>query len=237
MRKLTRSIFGTLLILVCALSLIAAGQPQKRNRKASDKAAWEWTVEERIAERTDREAARERIRERGDRLKMTIAPATSGKPEPLADAFDGKTHPELFLPNEVFNTLIQLAFLPPPRSIELTRQGLLAEVKEHGLPDDFFDRLDLLTTVHVADARAVLDALSSVAQQSGAARERAEQVLALKNRDACRSRADALAAARREFGEKKFDRFLYDVIAPPMFIFGDSMPGAAVLRQVEDGCR
>jgi hypothetical protein len=64
-----------------------------------------------------------------------------------------------------------------------------------------------------------------------------EEALELKHGDACRSRADALAAARKEFGRERFDRFLYEVIAVHMFLAADRLPDPEILRQAELGCR
>jgi len=237
MRKLTHSVFGTFLIMLCAVSLIAAGQPQKGNRKASSKAAWEWTVEERIAARTDPQAARERLREPGMRRQMPVEQSASVAAAPVVEAFDGTTHPELFLPYQVFHELIVMAFAADPRSAQLNRAGLNPEVEKHGLPADFSERLEVISTVHAADHRAIRDSLAAVGRQSGAARQRAEEILQMKNLDICRSRADALAAARKEFGQERFDRFLYEVIAIHMFTVGDRLPDGELLRQAEEGCR
>jgi len=226
------------LILACPILLLAGGPPDGEKSKAPSKPAWAWTLEERIAVRTDPEAASKRVREKGRRVEMPVAASSSRQRAPIGDAFDGSTHPELFLPYEVFEQLVSLTYLSHPRMAQSVREGFIPDVRRHGLPADFFDRLQVLTTVYVADFRAVRDALDSMAQQEGAARERAEQVLAFKHRDACRSRADALAAARREFGEKKFDRFLYEVMAVKMFTIGDRVIDPALLREAEEGrCR
>ena len=236
MRRLTHSASGTLLIMVCAVSLIAAGQPQNGNRKGSGKAPWEWTLDERIAARTDPQAARERLREPGMRRPVPVE-QSSPAAAPVVEAFDGTTHPELFLPYQVFEQLIIMAFAAHPRSTQVNRAGLNPEVVKHGLPADFWERLEVIATVHTADQRAVWDSLAAVGRQSGAARQRAEEILQMKNLDACRSRADALAAARKEFGQERFDRFLYEVIAIHMFTVGDRLPDADLLRKAEEGCR
>lgn len=237
MRKLTHSASGTLLIMVCAVSLIAAGQPQNGNRKRSGKAAWEWTLEERIAVRTDAAAAKERVREPGMSAPVPATQASAPELGVIADAFDGTTHPELFLPYQVFDQLIGIAFPTNARSGRLNREGFMPEVERLGLPADFWDRLEILSTIFIADRREVWDAVAAVGRLSGAERKRAEEALALKHIDICRSRADALTAARNEFGQERFDRFLYEVIAVNMFTVADRLPDPARLRQLAEGCR
>ena len=138
--------------------------------------------------RTDPELARERSRGSG-RVRTTVREGGSG----FVDAFDGKTHPELFLPHQVFRTLMDHAFLGPERS------GLRF--------------------------------------RGGRARSDAQEALDLKQIESCRSRAEALSAARREFGSKRFDRFLYEVIAVNMFHVAEELPRAEDLRRAEGGCQ
>lgn len=202
----------------------------------SAKKPWTLTVEERIALRTNAELARERVRRDSDRRVQTFSTPSSER-SPIVDAFDGKTHPELFLPYEVFRTLIGLAFVGSPRTGSVVRDGHMPDVRRHGLPADFWERLQSVSAVYVADDWALTDIAAAVRQQRGPARQRAEEALALKQTDLCRSRADALAAARLEFGRERFDRFLYEVFAVNMFSSADRLPDADLLRQAEEGCR
>jgi hypothetical protein len=193
------------------------------------------TVEERIALRTNPQLAQERVLEQR-RVKASVLSKTS-EVTPWVDEFVGKTHPELFLPHEVFREFINLAFKGPPRASQIVREGFAPEVRRHQLPADFWERLQSISAVYVADLWADGDLLAAVQQQSGNAKRRAEQALALKQTDVCRSRADALAAARREFGQERLDRFLYEVMAVNMFHSADRLLDAEQLRKAERGCR
>lgn len=51
----------------------------------------------------------------------------------------------------------------------------------------------------------------------------------------CEVRARALAAARQEFTPQRFDRFLYQAVAPPMTVV--SSMNESELTYVEEGCR
>lgn len=203
----------------------------------SRKEPWQLTVEERIALRTDPQLARERVRK--DRAAQPPrTPEALASAAVIADAFDGRTHPELFLPHQVFQKLVQLAFLDPPRTGEVIRRGFTPDVRRHGLPPDFWRRLESLSTIYASDYRAMMDLLHSQnGQQTAAGRERVEKALALKQVDVCESRAAALAAARREFGRDRFDRFLYQVIAVGMFTVTDRLPDPNLLRDAEEGCQ
>ncbi|HEV7769011.1 MAG TPA: hypothetical protein VGQ76_28720 [Thermoanaerobaculia bacterium] len=143
-------------------------------------------------------------------------------PDIAVTDFNGQTHPELFLPTEVFRSLIQLAFPGSPRSGQLLRNGLMPEVKRLDLPPDFWERLRSVSTIYIADSFTEPDLR--------------EDELALKQRDVCRSRATALADARREFGQERFDRFLYEGIAVSKFRSDDRLPTLELLRHIEEGC-
>lgn len=198
----------------------------------SPKRPWSLSLEERIALRTNRALAGERARGEG-RVRANVR---EGAP-PLADSFDGRTHPELFLPHQVFRSLMDMAFLGGAKRGEWIREAMRAEVQEHGLPPDFWERLRVVSAIHISDATAVNDIAASLRQLHGRARRQAEYELALKQADTCRTAADALAAARREFGAEHFDRFLYDAIAIHMFHAADQLPEAEDLRKIERGCR
>ena len=216
---------SVLLITVIGVAPIGSAQTQSKQ-------PWELPLEERIARRTDARQAQERLRGRARVKSMVRDTATQ-----FVDVFDGKTHPELFLPHQVFRTLMNHAFLRPERSGSLFRQALAPEVAQHGLPADFWDRLRAVSAANIADATAVDEMIATLPKVHGRARRDAAAALDLKQMDTCRSAADALAAARREFGGERFDRFLYEVIAVNMFHAADRLPTAEELRIAERGCR
>lgn len=218
-------------IFASIVSPFAAGQAHAQNMQSAGKPAWALSVEERIALRTDPDLARTRVD--GIRSQRSI----DSQVHPLVDRFDGKSHPELFLPHEVFDQLVKLAFLASPRTAQTVRDGFMPQVKLRGLPVDFWPKLQSISSAYIADIWAVTDLLASGQQQSGLARQRRDEVLALKYKDTCISRADALAAARNQFGRERFDRFLYEVVAVGMFVVADRLPDPKQLRAAEEGCR
>lgn len=219
-------------ILASSVSLAAAKPTDTRTRET--KQAWEWTLEERIAHRTNVELARERV---VAAKRTQTSSADNLERRRTVDAFDGKTHPELFLPHEVFEQLISMAFWRDPRSGQLIRDDLLPEIKRHGLPEDFWERLEAVSAVYNGDFWALKDIGAGVREQSGRRRRQAEEAMALKQADICRSGAEAFAAARIGFGRERFDRFLYEVIAVKMFYVAGRLPNPDALRKNEGGCR
>ena len=192
------------------------------------------SLEERVALRTNPSLARERVRLR---QAATDGEATTDESQQWADDFDGKTHPELFLPHEVFDELISLAFLSSSHSRFVIQTGFMPEVRRHGLPHDFWERLESISAEFTAEAQSVRDLLDAGRQRHAGDEVSREAALATKHAARCRSRAAALAAARHAFGPERFDRFLYDVIATKMFMASDRLVSAEVLRRNEDGCR
>jgi hypothetical protein len=85
---------------------------------------WTLTLEERIALRTNPELARLRTGSAIRSQSSNAAPSNSGL-KTIVDDFDVKTHPELFLPHELFRELIGLAFLSPPRFSQVIREDLM----------------------------------------------------------------------------------------------------------------
>lgn len=138
-------------------------------------------------------------------------------PERGANVVDGSKNPELLLPSELFR--------------ELLKQG-------------FDENLDARTTFR--------DRLEPVASDLGIGpelwptlRELAAGLLPSAEREKltweelCLSRFEAMAAARKAFGEKSFDRMLYEGVAPGLKIsaMGAGPELEKQLRDGEDGCR
>ncbi|HEX2835271.1 MAG TPA: hypothetical protein VHW00_19815 [Thermoanaerobaculia bacterium] len=152
----------------------------------------------------------------------------------------GKTHPELFLPHEVFDELVQFAFLSKPRVSDAFRKAMMPTVSQYGLPGDFWERLRNISAVYIADANRAYDfPVGKRPRTEMSAREQREFDREHDRNYAllCRSRIEALAEARRQFGGEVIDRFLYGAIAPNMFRTAFDSESAENLRRLEEGCR
>jgi len=207
----------------CVLVLMPMMQAQPAERPA-----WDWTTEERLAVRTDAEAARARV-EKSERRQRRAAQAT----RPV-DTITGKDNPELFLPHQVFEELVHLAFMRGARDGEMLREGFSIEAKPLELPADFWDRLRTITTIYQSDLRAFSEANKQAWQTKS---ERDRQIVAQRYDIMCRSRAEALSEARKAFGRQRFDRFLYGVVVRGMFSTAFSPVNGELLRRAEEGCR
>lgn len=223
------------LTVACSISLSAAAQLNSHNNSSAKnrKEPWKWTLEERIASRTNPADAAARMAEAQKHLKT----GSTQRGRPIVDRFTGRTHPELFLPAELFEQLVSMGFHGDAASEQAVRRGLMPELRRHGFPEDFWQRLQVAATIYIADQQTLMRLGAGLKGQTGPARERIQQAIAVQQSDLCRSRAAALAAARAEFGSDRFDRFLYEFIAPNMFHVADSLQTPAALRRMEEGCR
>ncbi len=221
-------------VILIAVFTVPVLPNQSKSHPSQIKAPWRLSLEERVALRTNPSLARERARR--VRGTATEGAAAAYEPQELADDFDGKTHPELFLPHEVFDELISMAFLSSPHGRYVLQTGLAPEVRRHGLPQDFWEQLESISSTFTAESQSVRDLLAAVQQRHNDQVD-PQAALAAGHTAVCRSRAAALAAARETFGRERFDRFLYEVVAANMFMTSDRLVSAEVLRSGEDGCR
>ncbi|HVE72382.1 MAG TPA: hypothetical protein VNI54_13545 [Thermoanaerobaculia bacterium] len=196
------------------------------------KPAWALTTEERIALRTDARLAKERVHGAA-RIRANVQ--VNGLM--AADSFEGRTHPELFLPSEIFRTLMRQAYLGSESSSSQFRRAKTPTVANHGLPVDFWERLEKVSAAYIMDVRAA-DALGATLRRTrGRARSDVMADLQRIQFAACANQAAALSAARQEFGQEKLQRFLYDSVAIHMFHVADELPRVEDLRRAERGCR
>ena len=217
------------LMVVLVLLVIVLLVPQGAATAATvhlHKPAWQWTLDERLAARFDpaAQAAREAAH------RDVIAHLHLGGP---ADIVDGKVAPELFLPSELFNHLLKVAFLEvgalgpePRRAIEERAAGL-------GFARDLWPRLETAAwpylKLHGAHSRLFGsgDALDGKGLFGRPSSELAD----------CRLRAEALASAKANFGEKPFLRLLYEAVAPTTRVsYTVNSMSRAQARFIEEGC-
>ena len=190
------------------------------------RAAWQWSLEERIALRSDPKAARERSRAGGPRVAATSA---AGFRAPHADTISGKTDPHLFMPTELFESVVTGAFLA-----EGWREVYAHDIVQAGLPKDFLETLGVITGAYLP----LLREQHRVRSSPLSAQERAVAIarLAALERELCAARQEALAAARPRFGVA-LDRFLYGPVARSRTMYFDRVSDAAALEAREKGCR
>jgi hypothetical protein len=190
------------------------------------KPAWDWSLDERLAERFDRGSIHERALAyrpaRGEILSQAKA-VVDDRPGNASPQFgyliDGRRNPELFLPHELFDML--LSGLTPDESLRAKqRASYQASLRSLGYDDVAF-----------------WNALASVSGEYLTIRfENSEEAF----RQRCHARFEALQSARKLFGPAKFDRVLYTVIAPTAFTSATASHDTdfeAELRRNAQGCR
>src|ERR1041385_1301564 len=160
------------------------------------KAAWDWTVDERLAARLETVSPT-----RGKRIVAAAAGTSQGGGGGFVTAtIDGRKNPELFLPHELFDAL--LTGFMADESLRAKQRGLYWPlIPSLGHDDEQF--------------WSILQSLSSsylpyrFGSRTGSKQDVAEWTAAK-----CRERYRALETARTIFGRRDFDRLLYVVVAP-----------------------
>lgn len=202
--------------LLCATAAFAQSSPPGKA-----KAAWAMTHAERLEVRMNPTARAERVRQSEQRAGRTTG-------VPPADVLDGRTHPELFFPMELFETLVRVGFGPSsatyPKMLQQRSSDLFQSPGE-------WERFEEIT----AEYRSLLQA------QSAALSRFDQPTVDDLQKKKCRAGALALAASREAFGAERFDRILYEIVAPDVSssysLDTDFQKVARALIAKEEGCR
>ena len=138
-------------------------------------------------------------------------------PERGTCVVDGARNPELLLPSELFPQLLKTGFNPDPDARKLYRSRIEPVAIELGIGPELWPTLK--------------EVAAGILPSASGKRPTWEEL--------CRGHFEALTAARKAFGQKSFDRLLYEAVAPGLKI---SLAGAGPelekqLRDMEDGCQ
>jgi hypothetical protein len=173
---------------------------------ASAKEPWKWTTEERLQLRFDANARKSRLAEHARSETRSAGPATGGD----IDVIDGRAHPELFLPSELFEALVFLRVWKP--------QWLQDDVNSNS--DDVLRSAaerERFAAITEAYGKTLLQERALLTEKAGAGSVRAAAIdaeLETLRKTKRTTEAAALREVRRTFGRERFDRFLYTVVAP-----------------------
>jgi len=223
----------------------AARGPGAANRSdlGVRKPAWKWTVEERLARRFDPQAIAARAREQAAEREAYYArhPELSEDPlfkvddqgGPPTETIEGTKTPELFLTWELFLDLLNRSLLADGLSERGYRERIEERAAALGFGKDLWPRLEEAAAPFI-ELRRKAEPLRLI--QSGETTDGfkmdAEGLLW------CRTRAQAITAAKAEFGEEAFLRLLYEAVAPNLNEAWIVVPGLAEhLRFLEGGCQ
>jgi hypothetical protein len=189
---------------------------------AASKRPWEWTDDERIAERFDSRAIEQRaVAYKAFRPKTTVEATTSRRG--IRYVIDGQRNPELFLRHELFEDLLRGIDSDQPARVH---QALEGDVRAAGFRPAAFWK-------EVESASRRYRSLQAQANASGHVRSR------LDDDQLCAERAAALNQARQRLGATRFDAFPYTAIAPHVVHSkSTTFPDAANrLRREAEGCK
>ncbi|HEV7507995.1 MAG TPA: hypothetical protein VGS07_24135 [Thermoanaerobaculia bacterium] len=229
---------------VLLLLIGSAAEAETRESEGVLKPAWEWTVDERLAQRFSPRAMEARAAEHAAEERTFL----TRFPEAAADLFEskdtdssrqatasieGKKTPELFLPFELFEHLLSMGLSPEadPESRKIIEQRAVAL----GFGHDLWKRLEKAASPYLEiqredERRARAQVFRSHPTDSFEMDSNATRY--------CRARARALVAAKSEFGAEPFLRLLYLGITPGLSITYVVKDGLAEhLRFVEGGCQ
>ena len=235
----------TLPILLAAGCLfIASGaksqQALPEKGEQSRRPAWTWSAEERLARRFDSEAMEARaakrsaVREQMEKRFPDMA-ADSGPSRKNVDSIRGDETPELFLQWELFDSLLDRGFSAEGLDQRETRREIEERAAALGVGNDLWQRLgratsSLLSLQSEQFRRAMRSAHSSGQQKPDG--WTGDDLLY------CKTRAEAIAAAKAEFGDETFLRLLYEAVAPLVTRTYTVERGTAEnFLYIERGCR
>jgi len=160
---------------------------------AQSKQPWEWTIDERLADRFDPAKIRER-----EEAYVAAHPQIRSMPErPLGKdelryRIDGRRNLELLLPHELFDSLLRSLL----SNDEKSRTQWNARLKSAGFdPDHFWPDLESVSAGYLPLLDRTVSGRSNAFEQ-------------------CHARFESLNAARNLFGAERFDRMTYAVVAP-----------------------
>ncbi len=228
------------------LLLLIASTPQSSPANSADienrqpKRAWEYSDDERLAIRFDATSIRARAAHASAEASQRKLHATTNA-ESLPDALlpntiDGKRNPELFMPHELFTSLVADLVRGPAERREQVRAKLSAVIRPSMDPDDFWRRFDAAVAPYVALAEREQSLVQRINAASAAERTALFDELRLVQEPMCAARARSLRAAAIAIGRQPLYRLLYEAVAPQMAITMSPAADAQQVKFIAEGC-
>lgn len=229
---------GALALAAFFLGGSAVAQTQENaaatKQEKPEKPAWQWTLDERLAARFDPEGMKRRAAE--DAALRRKSEIQFGERFDAPDdqlALDGRKEPALFLPGELFNALLSSAFHENAFHEQEVRSWIEERAAILGFGSDIWVRLEKVTAPYLR-----LRDESHLRALEAHARSEDYETSEKETLEICRAQAQALAAAKAEFGEQAFLRLLYEVRASTLSITYIGTEGTSDhLRFREGGCQ
>lgn len=169
-------------------------------------------------------------------LRVAAEKRGPGDQPTYSESIDGRDHPELFLPMELFDHLLY-GLSPDSRRAREAHALWDSKVALFGYDvTQFWSSLQSVSQPYVDLSTEKRRGRASAFVLKGTD---GKQTLIQINRDVCAARIAALQRARSVFGADDFDRFLYTIVAPDVSI-ATSGPGEnrrVELQFTAGGCK
>ena len=188
--------------------------------------SWEVSDEQRIAGRSG--SSKDPV---GGRIKAAAAPGGG-----YSESIEGRDHPELLFPYELFDKLLSALSSDPHRA-----------ANAHSLYDHKLAAAGYNQDAFWATLRSVAQPYVTLREKRAKAGPHAtvttlpdgQRIFVPVAQDVCSARIATLDEARRALGGKTFDRFLYTAVAPEIGISsgGSEANRAEQLRFIARGCK
>jgi len=226
-----------LVLLFLALSTGVASSPERA------KQPWDWTDEERLGVRFDPVSIRERSAARQATSATAVHSSAVGSIRTSAAAdlpnfISGARNPELFMPFELFSTLIDHGLSADPDDQQMFRQAIGPVIAQTGLKAEaFWASLEVAARSYISSVRQEHVLALKLRQAADDERTMVRQQISAVQQPQCALRATALESATKSLGRTALYRVLYEGIAPTMTVSSPATDTAARYRFVAGGCR
>jgi len=191
---------------------------------------WKWTLEQRLAVRFDPHYRAERIAEADVQNRMmearirNHAPTTATPRRAPGDVINGRDHPELLLPTELFEYFVRN--LTWSDEFRRAYQQQATEIRSDVDWKALLERVEPFAA-NLREERKLLDDLDHATRPD---RDVVNRRIVQLRSERCSVKKAALRSVRALLGKERFNRFLYETIAPSESITYDTTHSFDELR-------
>jgi hypothetical protein len=202
---------------------------------ASEKPPWLWTGEERAAALRDPAKRQQRVASYRRNGPARHAGANGADTtDTMFDEISGATNPELFFPAELFRDFVFSSWVSLPAVYPL---WIRQQSKDLFRADAEWDTATAIVRPFAALLQRERQLLHAKVDASQTDVHRIDAELTRVRTDLCRAQAAAFRGLHEAFGNERFDRFLYEVVAPAKHrsvLSADDQSADAFLRKEKE---
>lgn len=235
------------LVVVLAAHAATPEQDASSRTTRTERAAWEWSDEERLKQRFDPVSIRERTsREATEpygvqppKVVRGASNTTQSVDATAGNLIVGRRNPELLMPFELFSFLIAQGFTGDAAARAAFRKSVAPQIEATAIaPEAFWSAVEEAAAAFIRNQQqegALLSQLNEAKTDEG--RTAIRQQLKNLQQPQCQQRAAALEAVTKRLGRSVVYRVLYEGIAPSLNVTSVEPDTAARLQFVARGCR